>query len=142
MFLKNKNHPMITLPSYYNKRYYNSVLKYWLVLFVSLIILKSCGSGIDLTTSARMNNTSERKTNVQYLPASYLDTPMKTYVFVIKLTPEQWQRSVDTLSLVIEAIGKSKNVDEADVFKQAAYRQLNRIAQRIQLDSIVSKPKK
>jgi len=77
-----------------------------------------------------------RKGNEANVGRSFIDTPKYTYVYVIKTTPYEWQRSMDTLQMVLNEMGRSMSVDESNTYKNAAYRQVGRLANRIILDSV------
>lgn len=76
------------------------------------------------------------------VPRAMIDTPAKySYIYVIKTTPLEWQRSMDTLQIVLNEMGRSMSVDEANTYRNAAFRQLGRLSGRITLDSIkIKKP--
>ena len=74
---------------------------------------------------------------------SFVDSPVKKeYVFVIKLSPLEWKRVTDTVSIAVEQFGVEMSVTNARVYQQAVIRQLQRLASKIILDSIIIKPKK
>lgn len=117
------------------------------ILLATLFITvktKSCAeNNYDITTSARaFAPPSDWKTNP--IPAVYVDTPapVKTYWYVMRVEPQVWNTTVDTLNLVLNQIGKAKTVDEADAIRNIAYRVLGRLGSRITLDSTINKHKK
>lgn len=68
------------------------------------------------------------------------DNVDKKYIFVVKLSPQEWKAITDTSSIIINELGKTMSVDNATIYKEAMIRQLNAIARKITLDSIVTKP--
>jgi len=70
------------------------------------------------------------------VPRSYIDTPKYNYFYVIRISPYEWKGNTDTLSMVINEIGKVKSVDDAEAYKNIAYRQLQKFIQKITLDSV------
>jgi hypothetical protein len=107
---------------------------------ISCFYLPTCGDNSpDFTHTARMGGNG-------LIYATYVDSPppkpSKEYWLIMKVEPVVWQRSVDTLQYILNDIGKQKSVDEAESFKQIAYRQLSRLASKITVDSSISKPKK
>lgn len=103
----------------------------------SCFYLPTCSSesNIDITTSARAFTPGT-------INAVYTDTPKTKYVYVITITPDVWDHSIDTMYRIMNEFGVDMTVTQSRQYQQMFGRQLIRLASLLRVDSIVSKPKK
>ena len=127
---------IVTLPRNYNKAYYNKWLAIGMSVMFGCWILKSCGDSETPDSIARRSFTMS-------LPAFGFpaDTtkPVKQYFYIIKISPQEWQSTMDTLQGVMGEFGVDMKVSDARNYQQLFYRQLGRLGSKVSLDSVIIK---
>ena len=123
---------IVTLPKHYNKRYYNRAVFFGMLCIICCLSLKYCTSPNDFDVT--------KWSRAAFGPITSDTTkPVKQYFYIIKLSPQEWQSTMDTLQGVMGEFGVDMKVSDARNYQQLFYRQLGRLGSKVSLDSVMVK---